>query len=134
MPMLLVFTEPYSLILNNCIQSTNTVHNFSVDVGVCTKQTNCYYPLHLPFFHLTEENKCKRAQGVISSMISACDVMCHRELLKGEPSLYVPEVIEDLSTKHVLTTEFIHGMPLDKCADLDQDTRNAVRFPHLWFT
>ncbi|KAK7482191.1 hypothetical protein BaRGS_00026540 [Batillaria attramentaria] len=49
-----------------------------------------------------------------------------RELLKDDPILYVPEVISDLSTHHVLTTEFVEGLPLDKCTELDQETRNKV--------
>nr|KAG5695949.1 hypothetical protein BaRGS_017530 [Batillaria attramentaria] len=49
-----------------------------------------------------------------------------RELLKDDPILYVPEVISDLSTHHVLTTEFVEGLPLDKCTELDQETRNKI--------
>ncbi|XP_076463711.1 atypical kinase COQ8B, mitochondrial-like [Babylonia areolata] len=49
-----------------------------------------------------------------------------RTLLEGDEVLYVPEVIGDLSSRHVLTTEFIQGMPLDKCVDLPQDTRDKI--------
>ena len=56
-----------------------------------------------------------------------------RNLLAGDDYLYVPEVIPDLSTRHVLTTEFVQGMPLDQCVDLDQDMRNKVHFPCLDF-
>ncbi|XP_064408797.1 atypical kinase COQ8B, mitochondrial [Latimeria chalumnae] len=49
-----------------------------------------------------------------------------RALLKGDPFFYVPEVIEDLTTKRVLTMELVSGVPLDKCEELDQETRNEI--------
>ncbi|GCB69837.1 hypothetical protein scyTo_0010647 [Scyliorhinus torazame] len=49
-----------------------------------------------------------------------------RELLKDDPFFYVPEVIDELTTKRILTAELVHGVPLDKCEDLDQDTRNKI--------
>lgn len=49
-----------------------------------------------------------------------------RELLKDDPFLYVPQVIDELSGKYVLTTEFVEGVPVDQCVDLDQDTRNKI--------
>jgi len=36
----------------------------------------------------------------------------------------VPEVIWDLTTKHVLTTDLVHGETLDKLESGDQTTRN----------
>jgi len=38
----------------------------------------------------------------------------------------VPEVIWDLTTKHVLTTDLVHGETLDKMESADQATRNSV--------
>ncbi|CAG5136898.1 unnamed protein product, partial [Candidula unifasciata] len=49
-----------------------------------------------------------------------------RELIKGDPFLYVPEVIDELSGKGVLTTEFIEGVPVDQCVNMDQETRNKI--------
>ena len=40
---------------------------------------------------------------------------------------YVPEVIHDLTSKEVLTTELVSGMPLDSAMNLDQETKNFVR-------
>ena len=40
--------------------------------------------------------------------------------------LDVPAVVPELSSRQVLTTEFIEGIPLDRCAELDQDTRDQV--------
>jgi len=42
------------------------------------------------------------------------------------PDFYVPEVIEDLTSKQVLTTELIQGTSLDKIENPDQDTINKV--------
>ena len=51
-----------------------------------------------------------------------------RELLQDMPDFYVPEVIEDLTSKQELTTELIEGTSLDKIENPDQDTINKV----LW--
>ncbi|XP_078389562.1 atypical kinase COQ8B, mitochondrial isoform X2 [Cetorhinus maximus] len=51
-----------------------------------------------------------------------------RELLKDDPFFYVPEVIDELTTKRILTAELVTGVPLDKCEDLDQNTRNKICF------
>lgn len=47
-----------------------------------------------------------------------------RDLLKDDPAFYIPEVIDELTTSQVLTTEYAQGLPLDKTFDLDQDTRD----------
>ncbi|GCC34797.1 hypothetical protein chiPu_0013273 [Chiloscyllium punctatum] len=49
-----------------------------------------------------------------------------RELLKGDPFFSVPEVIDELTTKRILTAELVTGVPLDKCDSLDQNTRNKI--------
>ncbi|XP_039604178.1 atypical kinase COQ8A, mitochondrial-like [Polypterus senegalus] len=49
-----------------------------------------------------------------------------KELLKGHPFFYVPAVIDELSSKHVLTTELVSGFPLDQATDLSQDLRNEI--------
>lgn len=50
-----------------------------------------------------------------------------RELLKDHPFFYVPEVIDELSSRHVLTTELVPGFPLDKAESLSQELKNEVR-------
>lgn len=50
----------------------------------------------------------------------------HRELLSDCPQFGVPRVIDDLTTKRVLTTELITGVPLDHCVSLPQDVKNGV--------
>jgi aarF domain-containing kinase len=49
-----------------------------------------------------------------------------RELLAGSPEYGIPRVIPELSTKRVLTTELVEGVPLDKCMSLSQETRNDL--------
>lgn len=49
-----------------------------------------------------------------------------RDLVKGDPAFYVPDVIAELSTKRVLTSELVHGKSLDDIVEMDQETRNWV--------
>ena len=62
----------------------------------------------------------------------------YKELVEADPVLskhtYVPKVIDALSTDAVLTSEFVHGIPLDRVVDLDQTTRNAIARTVLFLT
>ncbi|ROL42821.1 Atypical kinase COQ8A, mitochondrial [Anabarilius grahami] len=49
-----------------------------------------------------------------------------QELLKGHPYFYVPNVVDELSSQHVLTTELVSGFPLDKADDLPQELKNEI--------
>ncbi|KAI3364408.1 hypothetical protein L3Q82_011202 [Scortum barcoo] len=49
-----------------------------------------------------------------------------RELLKDHPFFYVPEVIDELSSSHVLTTELVPGFPLDQAESLSQKLKNEI--------
>ncbi|XP_074548290.1 atypical kinase COQ8A, mitochondrial [Halichoeres trimaculatus] len=49
-----------------------------------------------------------------------------QELLKGHPFFYVPDVIDELSSKHVLTTALVPGFPLDQATNLSQELRNEL--------
>ncbi|KAI3745678.1 hypothetical protein L6452_08082 [Arctium lappa] len=49
-----------------------------------------------------------------------------RRLLLNVEGFYVPSVVDELSSKKVLTTELVHGIPIDKVAALDQETRSYV--------
>lgn len=46
--------------------------------------------------------------------------------MKDHPFFYVPEVIDELSSRHVLTTELVPGFPLDQAENLSQDLKNEV--------
>lgn len=54
-------------------------------------------------------------------------VCASRSLLEGNEFFQVPEVIDELSGRRVLAMELVQGVPLDRCVDLDQETRNQVR-------
>lgn len=49
-----------------------------------------------------------------------------KELLKDHPFFYVPGVVDDLCSQHVLTTELVSGFPLDQAEGLSQETRNEI--------
>ncbi|XP_061354048.1 protein ABC transporter 1, mitochondrial [Gastrolobium bilobum] len=49
-----------------------------------------------------------------------------RDLLACTEGFYVPIVVDDISSKRVLTTELVNGIPIDKVALLDQETRNYI--------
>ncbi|XP_052442355.1 atypical kinase COQ8A, mitochondrial [Carassius gibelio] len=49
-----------------------------------------------------------------------------KELLKDHPFFYVPEVIDELSSQHVLTTELVPGFPLDQADGLSQELKNEI--------
>lgn len=50
--------------------------------------------------------------------------------MEDHPFFYVPEVIDELSSRHVLTTELVPGFPLDQAESLSQELKNEVRnFP-----
>ncbi|XP_076129419.1 atypical kinase COQ8A, mitochondrial [Alosa pseudoharengus] len=49
-----------------------------------------------------------------------------KELLKDHPFFYVPDVVDELSGRLVLTTELVPGFPLDKAEDLHQDLKDEI--------
>ncbi|XP_076311620.1 ubiquinone biosynthesis protein COQ8, mitochondrial isoform X2 [Tachypleus tridentatus] len=49
-----------------------------------------------------------------------------KALLDPFPEFFVPEVIEELSTKKIYTSELVHGTPVDKLIEADQETRNKI--------
>ena len=49
--------------------------------------------------------------------------------MKDHPFFYVPEVIDELSSRHVLTTELVPGFPLDQAVGLSQELKNEVTEP-----
>ncbi len=50
------------------------------------------------------------------------------DLLKDDVYFNVPKVYNHVSSKHILVTDFVNGVAVDKCLDLDQDIRNTVSF------
>lgn len=76
----------------------------------------------------------ERAMKVAKEELSReCDYLLEAEnqkrfhdLLSNAQGFYVPFVVDDLSSKRVLTTELVSGVPIDKVALLNQETRNYV--------
>lgn len=54
-----------------------------------------------------------------------------RENLKDEPFFEVPRVVEELSTRRVLTTELMSGRPLSEIKGFSQELRDKVS--RVWF-
>ncbi|TRY67370.1 hypothetical protein TCAL_12094 [Tigriopus californicus] len=49
-----------------------------------------------------------------------------KSLLRSSPQYLVPEVINELSTQQVLTSEMIEGLTIDQCEGLSQSSRNFI--------
>jgi aarF domain-containing kinase len=49
-----------------------------------------------------------------------------KQTVGNDPFFYVPDVVAELSSKHVLTTEFVRGVSLEKAVDLAQETRDML--------
>uniref|UniRef100_A0A069DW72 ABC1 atypical kinase-like domain-containing protein n=1 Tax=Panstrongylus megistus TaxID=65343 RepID=A0A069DW72_9HEMI len=49
-----------------------------------------------------------------------------KQLLKPYTEYFVPAVIDELSANEVFTTELIKGVPVDKCADLDVESKRHI--------
>lgn len=54
-----------------------------------------------------------------------------KELVKPYSEYYVPDVIDELSTAQVYTTELITGTPVDKLVDAPQELRNRISYSLL---
>ncbi|XP_056021745.1 atypical kinase COQ8B, mitochondrial-like isoform X2 [Ostrea edulis] len=52
--------------------------------------------------------------------------MKFKELLQDHTMLDVPGVVPELCSKQVLTSEFIEGISLERCAELDQQSRDQI--------
>lgn len=75
---------------------------------------------------LSKHNNNRNSRLLRKNDSDACVPL--RELLKDHPFFYVPEVIEELSSSHVLTTELVPGFPLDQAESLTQELKNEVTF------
>uniref|UniRef100_A0A7E4VIR1 ABC1 domain-containing protein n=1 Tax=Panagrellus redivivus TaxID=6233 RepID=A0A7E4VIR1_PANRE len=60
-------------------------------------------------------------------------MMVFRKLLENDDSFYIPGVFPNLSTRRVLTTEFVEGVTVDKCVNEPQEVRDylAAKFIEL---
>lgn len=49
-----------------------------------------------------------------------------KEILAPYPEYYVPRIIDELSTAEVISSELIDGIPLDKCFEMDGETKHHI--------
>ena len=47
---------------------------------------------------------------------------------------YVPAVFPEISSRHILCSEYVEGIPIDKAASLSQGSRNAIARTLLYLT
>ncbi|CAL7945578.1 unnamed protein product [Xylocopa violacea] len=50
----------------------------------------------------------------------------YKQLMEPYTDYYVPAVIDELSTSQVFTTEMVEGIPVDKCTNMDVETREHI--------
>ncbi|XP_051174271.1 atypical kinase COQ8B, mitochondrial isoform X1 [Leptopilina boulardi] len=50
----------------------------------------------------------------------------YKKFVEPYSEYYVPAVIDELSTKQIFTSELIDGIPVDKCAEMDEETRKHI--------
>ena len=56
----------------------------------------------------------------------AKNLALYREMLAGEPAVHLPEVVQNLSTRRLLTMTWLDGRPLLDFKGESQETRNAI--------
>ena len=68
-------------------------------------------------------------------LVAECDYLAEanhqrtfRDLIDSDKfrGVRVPAVMDELSTKEILTMEFVEGVPIDEAASLSQDVRNSI--------
>lgn len=83
------------------------------------------FPKSLFLDNLIEVAKRELAWEVDYERESECTKK-FKALLEPYPVYYIPRVIDSLSMKHIFTTELVEGIPVDKCVDLDLETRQHI--------
>jgi aarF domain-containing kinase len=58
--------------------------------------------------------------------LEAQSMLRFREILKDDSGFYVPHVFVDLSSKCVLTMEYVDGKPVDACINEPQEVRDYI--------
>eukprot|EP00375_Theileria_parva_P002911 XP_765592.1 ABC1 protein [Theileria parva strain Muguga] len=71
------------------------------------------------------------AKEMKTEVIAECDYLNEAKFYEIFRKLqlegfYVPKVIKELTTKTVITTEYVHGKPLEDLGNLSQEARNSV--------
>lgn len=76
----------------------------------------------------TVSSNCSKTDLLVfqCELMQNCFIFNIRKLIGQHSQFYVPEVIDELTSKQVLTAELIEGTPLDKIGDVSQDVINEV--------
>ncbi|XP_063775018.1 atypical kinase COQ8A, mitochondrial [Pseudophryne corroboree] len=109
------------------IQYPGVAHSINSDVNNLMTVLNMSNALPEGLFpeHLIEVLSRELALECDYKREAAC-AKRFKELLKDHPFFYVPAVVDELCSGHVLTTELVSGFPLDQAEDLSQETRNEI--------
>ncbi|XP_075060453.1 atypical kinase COQ8A, mitochondrial [Mixophyes fleayi] len=109
------------------IQYPGVAHSINSDVNNLMTVLNMSNALPEGLFpeHLIEVLSRELALECDYKREAAC-AKKFKELLKDHPFFYVPAVVDELCSGHVLTTELVSGFPLDQAEDLSQETRNEI--------
>jgi predicted unusual protein kinase regulating ubiquinone biosynthesis (AarF/ABC1/UbiB family) len=84
-------------------------------------------PVEIDIDGIVEETKRQLRQEA-DYLVEAKYLRDYRELVSGDPEFLVPEVHDDLTTRHVLAMEYVHGEPLESLGEegVDQATRDRA--------
>lgn len=85
--------------------------------------------LHWETDYLREASCMDKFRSAISSppiVVESSGHFYNRELLGDDEIFSVPKVIHPLTSKRVLTSELVYGVPLDHLTDMDENIKNWV--------
>jgi len=84
-------------------------------------------PVEIDIDGIVEETKRQLRQEA-DYIVEARYLRDYRELVRADPEYLVPEVHGDLTTRHILAMEYVHGEPLESLGEegVDQATRDRV--------
>ena len=92
--------------------------------------------LHWETDYIREASSMDKFRSVTTSVgIRWFFIFSNRELIGDNNEIFsVPRVIHALTSKRVLTSELVHGVPLDQLTDKDESIKNWVsktKSPHV---
>ena len=82
------------------------------------------------------EELAERLREEVDYQREARHIVLYQHILKDQPEVTVPEVFPELSTRRLLTMNWLHGKPLMGFREADQEVRDeiAVAMFKAWYT
>jgi predicted unusual protein kinase regulating ubiquinone biosynthesis (AarF/ABC1/UbiB family) len=82
-----------------------------------------------------QQELAARLREELDYELEAAHVRLYRLMLKGVPGVHLPEVVDALSTRRLLTMTWLEGGRLLDVVDLDQERRDAIAHNlfHCWY-